>query len=219
MPRVLADSRRPLFGTRRQRPRRCRGPAGARPSARPAMADDARVDRAARGRCSRRIPTSLQARVNLITLYARTGNLAQAEAQYRARDRQRHAVGRCPPRVRSRAGRRRTSRSRRWPILALAAEANPLDAAVQNALGLVLREPAPVRPTQSRPIAARVGSPRRPAVSLQPRARPGQPRAHRRRARRAVTAGDARRCRERAIRLRHVGAARAQGRHRGGSSP
>ena len=81
-------------------------------------------------------PSLLQARVNLITLYARTGNLPKAETHYRAV---------------IEAGTQLTEAHRAFglallaakeparaePVLRLAAEGNPQDADAHNALGLI----------------------------------------------------------------------------------
>jgi len=81
-------------------------------------------------------PQLLQARVNLITLYARTGNLTAAEQHYRAvlaagtqLAEAHHAFGLALVAARDLA--------RAEPILRLAVEANPLDAEAFNALGVI----------------------------------------------------------------------------------
>jgi superkiller protein 3 len=78
----------------------------------------------------------VQARVNLITLYARTGNMAKAETQYLAvvaagtqLAEAQHAFGLAV------AGTGESDKAE--PILRKAIEANPLDAAAHNALGLI----------------------------------------------------------------------------------
>jgi tetratricopeptide (TPR) repeat protein len=78
----------------------------------------------------------LQARVNLITLYARTGNLPKAEEQYLAVTaagtqlaEAHHAYGLAV----AASG----NSDKAEPILRAAVEANPLDAAAHNALGLI----------------------------------------------------------------------------------
>ena len=83
-----------------------------------------------------RDPALLQAHVNLITLYARTGNLPKAEEHYRAvtaRGLQlaeaHHAFGLALLAAKEPA--------RAEPILRLAVEANPQDAEALNALGLI----------------------------------------------------------------------------------
>ena len=83
-----------------------------------------------------RNPALLQAHVNLITLYARTGNMPKAEEHYRAviaRGLQlaeaHHAFGLSLLAAREPA--------RAEPILRLAIEANPQDAEALNALGLI----------------------------------------------------------------------------------
>lgn len=91
-------------------------------------------------------PESLQARTNLITLYARTGNLAQAEVEYRAvvaSGTQLAEAHRAYGLALAAANRPTEAIS----ILTLAAAANPLDAAVQNALGLVFESQR--RPTDA----------------------------------------------------------------------
>ena len=78
----------------------------------------------------------LQARVNLITLYARTGNLAGAEAQYRAVV----AAGTQLAEAHRAYGLALVAGgepARAEPILRQAVEGSPLDAAAQNALGLI----------------------------------------------------------------------------------
>jgi tetratricopeptide (TPR) repeat protein len=100
-----------------------------------AMADDARAI-ALHEEVLAKNPDSLQARTNLITLYARTGNLQQADAQYRrvvASGTQLADAYRAYGLALASSNRPTEA----LPILTLAAEANPLDAAVQNALGLV----------------------------------------------------------------------------------
>jgi tetratricopeptide (TPR) repeat protein len=91
-------------------------------------------------------PNSLQARTNLITLYARTGNLVRAEEEYR-----RVVASGTQLADAHRAFGLALASARKLdaaaPILTLAAEANPHDAAVHNALGLV-------HETQSRPLDA-----------------------------------------------------------------
>jgi tetratricopeptide (TPR) repeat protein len=83
-----------------------------------------------------RNPGLVQARVNLITLYARTGNIAKAEAQYLAvvaagtqLAEAHHAYGLAV----AASG----ESDKAEPILRKAIEANPLDAAAHNALGLI----------------------------------------------------------------------------------
>lgn len=101
-------------------------------------------------------PNSLQARTNLITLYARTGNWTRADAEYRRvvasgtqlADAHR-AYGLALASV--------NKPDEALPILTLAAAANPLDAAVQNALGLVhesQRRPAEAEQCYRRAAAA-----------------------------------------------------------------
>jgi tetratricopeptide (TPR) repeat protein len=100
-----------------------------------AMADDARAI-AMHEQVLARNPESLQARTNLITLYARTGNLQRADAEYRLVI----ASGTQLADAHRAYGLALASSNKpteALPILTLAAEANPLDAAVQNALGLV----------------------------------------------------------------------------------
>jgi tetratricopeptide (TPR) repeat protein len=93
-----------------------------------------------------RDPALVQADVNLITLYARTGNMPKAEAHYRAvleRGTQlaeaHHAYGLALLAARDAA--------RAEPILRLAADANPQDAEVHNALGLI--EESSARPAEA----------------------------------------------------------------------
>ncbi len=83
-----------------------------------------------------RNPGLLQAHVNLITLYARTGNLPRAEEHYRAvvaRGTQlaeaHHAFGLALLAAKEPA--------RAEPVLRLATEGNPQDAEAHNALGLI----------------------------------------------------------------------------------
>ena len=103
----------------------------------------------------------LQARVNLITLYARTGNLPRAEAQYRAvleagtqEAEAHHAFGLALLASKDPV--------RAEPVLRRATEANPQDAEAHNALGLIYE-------TSDRPAEAEAAYGR--AVAANPRAR------------------------------------------------
>lgn len=81
-------------------------------------------------------PGLIQARVNLITLYARTGNLAAAEAEYRTvvttglHLAEAHRAFGLALLTLGQA-------DRAEPVLLLAVDANPLDAAALNGLGLI----------------------------------------------------------------------------------
>ncbi|MGV3520148.1 tetratricopeptide repeat protein [Luteitalea sp.] len=100
-----------------------------------AGADDARAIALHEG-VLEKDPDSLQARTNLITLYARTGNLARAEAEYRrviASGTQLSDAHRAFGLALVAANQLAAAA----PILSLAVEANPHDAQAFNALGLV----------------------------------------------------------------------------------
>lgn len=106
-------------------------------------------------------PQLLQARVNLVTLYARTGNLTAAERHYQAvvaagtqLAEAHHAWG-----LALVAGRD----PRAEPILRLAVEANPLDAEAFNALGVICE--TTTRLPEAADLYAR-------AVAANPRLRP-----------------------------------------------
>jgi tetratricopeptide (TPR) repeat protein len=103
-------------------------------------------------------PSSLQARTNLITLYARTGNLGQAAAQYRrviASGTQLADAHRAYGLALAAANRAEEAVT----ILNLAATANPLDATVQNALGLLYETQGRLSDAQLRYRAASSAAP------------------------------------------------------------
>ena len=108
-----------------------------------------------------RRPDLLQARINLITLYARTGNLAAAERHYRAAV----ATGTQLAEAHQAFGLALATAgesAKAEPVLRLAVAANPLDAASHNALGLICE-------TSGRPADAE--SAYRLAVEADPRTR------------------------------------------------
>lgn len=86
-----------------------------------------------------RDPGLIQARVNLITLYARTGNLAASEAEYRAVV----ATGLHLAEAHRSFGLALLTLGegdKAEPVLLLAVDANPLDAAALNGLGLIAEQ-------------------------------------------------------------------------------